>query len=188
MPETGCKTRVREDLPAASLAVKTSGHINRYLMNTNRAAMPRQGWASALRDFRALLSCDAEIPKALIQQILQVDEDQYAFLFMADCRDAEGELLALDDAQLQLLYAVGERWHGVVLGNALDAVRHGQADCIDGDWARLVALYQAILDEKASLILQGADLATSQPALDDLNQHLVQVNQAFRELIGSHLQ
>ena len=134
------------------------------------------------------MSCDVEIPKALLQQILQVDEDQYAFLFTALCRDEAGELLQLDEDQLQLLYAVGERSHGVVIGCALDAIRRGIAGCIEGDWARLIDLHQAVSNEKCSLMLQAADSVEAREKMDELNQTLLQVSEYFHGQTGYYLQ
>jgi hypothetical protein len=148
---------------------------------------PSQGWASALRDYRALMSCDAAIPNALMQWILKVDEDQLSFLFTAWCRDPEGELLGLDEAQLQMISAIGTPWHGVVLSCAVDSVRDGFADSINDEWAQLIALHQAISDEKCTLTLKEYGSPEYSERLEEVNQDLNLVRQAFWDQTGRHI-
>jgi hypothetical protein len=148
---------------------------------------PSQGWASALRDFRALISCDAKIPNALTQWILKVDEDQLSFLWCARGLDPEGLLLGLNAAQLQLIYATGNPIYGVTLVNAVETVRNGLADSINDEWAQLIVLHQTISDKKESLEQKEYDSPDFHERLGRLNRNLNLVRQVFRDQTGMHI-
>lgn len=140
---------------------------------------PAQGWKSAYHDYRSLTSCDVYVPDDLIQQVLQIDESCLKFLFTAWTRDHQGELLALSDDQLDLIYQCDSSLHGALCACVLDAIRMGCQDDIDEDWVNHAGFFQALSHERLMFMVNQASSPTLQEELSNYTQVLIEIAKAM---------
>lgn len=140
---------------------------------------PAQGLKSAYRDYRTLSSCDVYVPADLIQQVLRIDDSCCRFLTTAMIRDHEGELLALSDDQLDLIYRCNSSLHGALCACVVDVIRMGRQDDIDEDWISKVGLFQALSHERLMFMVNQASSPTLQEELSNYTQVLIEIAKAM---------